>query len=69
MEMYGTLNIISPLAQSIWCYIGPLHEAADLLTDNNPNNDVDVCSKLDAFINRLNRNQQHQGGITPEQVN
>ena len=48
---------------------GPLHEAADLLTDNNPNNDVDVCSKLDAFINRLNRNQQHQGRITPEQVN
>jgi hypothetical protein len=30
--------------------IGPLHQSVSILTDNNPNNDVAVCNKLDAFV-------------------
>jgi YVTN family beta-propeller protein len=58
------------LAQSIGVNIGPLHQAVDLISDNNPNNDVAVCNKLDAFINQVNTNQQQQQGqiITPEQA-
>lgn len=34
--------------------LGPLHQVVTLLTDNNPNNDVAGCNKLDAFISQVN---------------
>jgi hypothetical protein len=30
--------------------LAPLNQAINLLNDNNPNNDVSVCNRLDAFI-------------------
>ena len=32
---------------------GPLHQALRLLGDKNPNNDVAVCNKLDAFLGHV----------------
>jgi hypothetical protein len=58
------------LAQSIGINTGPLHQAVDLISDTNPNNDRAVCNQLDAFINQVNTNlQQQQGQIIPEQAN
>ncbi len=57
-------------AQSIGVNTGPLHQAVELISDNNPNNDRAVCNQLDAFVNQVNRNlQQQQGQITPDQAN
>ena len=33
--------------------LGPLHEAAALLSDGNPNNDAGACGKLGAFLNQV----------------
>ncbi len=55
------------LAQSLCVNIGPLHQAVDLVSDTNPNNDRAVCNQLDAFINQVNTNLQQQGQIIPEQ--
>ncbi len=42
----------------------PLHNASDLLTDGNPNNDGAVGGKLDAFIAQVGANPQ----VTPAQA-
>ena len=33
---------------------GPLHNAIKLLTDKDPSNDADVCSKLNSFLEQVN---------------
>jgi hypothetical protein len=46
----------------------PLHQSTNLLNDDNPNNDVAVCNKLDAFINEVNA-KEGSGQLTPTQAN
>lgn len=47
--------------------VGPLGQASTLLTDNNPNNDVAACGKLDAFIAQVNAKLQN-GQLTSVQA-
>jgi hypothetical protein len=46
---------------------GPLHNAINLLTDNNPNNDGAVCGKLDSFISQVNAKEAN-GQLTSQQA-
>jgi sugar lactone lactonase YvrE len=45
----------------------PLGQAMALLTDNNPNNEVAVCGKLDAFINQVDAKEK-TGQLTPDEA-
>jgi hypothetical protein len=46
---------------------GPLHQASDLLTDNNPNNDRAACSQFDRLITQANVRMQN-GQLLPDQA-
>jgi len=45
----------------------PLGQASALLNDNNPNNDIGACGKLNAFINQVNAKAQN-GQLTATQA-
>ncbi len=47
---------------------GPLGQASVLLNDNNPNNDIAACGKLNAFISQVN-SKLSNGQLTPSQAN
>jgi hypothetical protein len=46
---------------------GPLNEAAEKLTDNNPNNDISICNKLATYGEHINE-ELSEGNIREEQA-
>lgn len=59
-------NLIG-LVQSLGINVGPLSQVVTLLKDNNANNDVVVCSQLNAIINEVNAKMQ-TGKLMHEQA-
>ena len=45
----------------------PLQNVAEILDDNNPNNDAAACGNLQAFINQVNA-QERRGELTAEEA-
>lgn len=46
----------------------PINQAVNILTDNNPNNDVAVCNRLNAFTSEVNTKLQNNQ-LSQEQAN
>jgi hypothetical protein len=66
-KLIDTINSL-PIAKGIKTSLnGPLHNAINLLNDNDPTNDADVCSKLDSFLLQVNAKEAN-GQLTPQQA-
>jgi hypothetical protein len=59
------MNINNNIKNSL---MAPLNQAVNILTDNNPRNDVAVCNQLNAFIQQVNAQTQNHK-LTQEQAN
>ena len=62
----ATTDLIA-FANSFGAQTSSLGQVSSLLNDNNPNNDVGACGKIDAFINQVNAKVGK--GLTTEQAN
>jgi hypothetical protein len=58
-----SMDMLQGVAESLK---GPLHQASDLLTDNNPNNDRAACNQFDQLITQANIRMQN-GQLLPDQ--
>lgn len=64
ISIIGNMGLPAGVVNSL---TAPLKQAAALLNDNNPSNDVAACGKLDAFINQVNAKTQN-GQLTLAQA-
>jgi hypothetical protein len=66
-KLIDTINSMNIAKSTKTSLNGPLHNAIKLLTDNDPTNDADVCSKLDSFIAQVN-SKEANGQLTSQQA-
>ena len=61
-------NLGEDVAQSVKTSLtAPLREVANILSDNNPDNDRSICGKFSAFINQVNA-AERRGSLTVVQA-
>jgi hypothetical protein len=58
------MNLVKNVRTSLQ---GPLHNAIKILTDNDPTNDKDVCSKLNSFLQQVSSKEKN-GLLTSQQA-
>ncbi|MEK6281236.1 MAG: FG-GAP repeat protein [Acidobacteriota bacterium] len=66
-NLITTINNMGLPAGVMNSLTAPLGQASNLLNDNNPNNDIAACGKLNAFINQVDAKLQN-GQLTSAQV-
>lgn len=64
-ETINNMDIPDRLKRSL---LGPLTNIERILTDDDPSNDADTCSRLDDFITSVNDKSRTQGGLTQQQA-
>jgi hypothetical protein len=68
-ELTSTVEELEDVPQSVKTSLtAPLGRASNILTDDNPNNDIAVCGMLTAFINQVNA-YERRDMLTEEQAN
>lgn len=65
IDLVGAMGLPKGVRNSL---IAPLKQAPKLLEDANPNNDIAVCEKLNAFLIHVDEKETN-GNITTEQAN
>jgi hypothetical protein len=66
-KLIDTINGLPVAKGTKTSLLGPLHNAVNLLTDNDPTNDASVCSKLDSFLSQVDAKAAN-GQLTPQQA-
>ena len=67
-NLIGTINGMGLPSGVTASLLGPLNQVTNLLSDNNPANDISACGSLNAFINEVNA-KQASGQLTAAQAN
>jgi hypothetical protein len=65
MNTINNLNLDNSILTSL---LAPLKQAVNILENNNPTDDVSVCNKLNAFIQKVNAQTQNNR-LSQEQAN
>ena len=68
-ELISDVQTLEGVSQSTKTSLtAPIRQASDLLNDDNPENDISACGRLDAFIREVNT-AERRGTLTEDQAN